>query len=150
MAFRFPLRALLRVRQACEERERRRLALLNTEIGRLQQKHEMLNQERVLAWNQISRGLGEGMSGAELQFEMASMAARTHCQNELRKQIGRLQQERLVQERSFRDARKQRKILDSLRERKLRDYLQVRARREQQQVDELFMLRRTSGGGRCL
>ena len=145
MAFRFPLQALLRVRQSCEERERRRLALLNTQIGQLHQKHEILNQERVLAWAQISQDLRGGMSGAELQFEMASMATRAYRQQELRKQIARLQQERTAQERLFREAQKQRKILDSLRERKLRDYLQVRGRQEQQQVDDLFMLHRISG-----
>jgi flagellar protein FliJ len=145
MAFRFPLQALLRVRQSCEERERRRLALLNTQIGRLHQKHESLNQEKASAWTQISHSLRAGMSGAELQFEMASMATRAYRQEELRKQITRLQQERIVQERSFREAQKQRKILDNLRERKLRNYLQVRGRHEQQQIDDLFALRPTSG-----
>jgi flagellar export protein FliJ len=144
MAFRFPLQALLRVRQSYEERERRRLALLNTQIGRLQQEHEILNQEGVSAWAQISLGLKAGMSGAELQFEMASMTTRAYRQEELRKQIARLQQERIVQERLFREAQKRRKILDSLRERKLRDYLEVRGRQEQQQVDDLFMVRLTS------
>jgi len=144
MAFRFPLQALLRVRQSCEERERRRLALLNTQIAGLHQTHDSLNQERVLAWTQLSNGLTAGMSGAELQFEVASMATRAYRQEELKKQIARLRQERIVQERSFREAQKQRKILDNLRERKLRNYLQVRGRHEQQQIDDLFMLRRSS------
>jgi flagellar export protein FliJ len=144
MAFRFPLQALLRVRQSREERERRRLALLNAQIGRLHQENDILNRERLLAWTQIFHGLKAGMSGAELQFEMASMATRAYRQEELRKQIVKLQQERIVQERLFREAQKHRKILDSLRERKLRDYLQVRARQEQQQVDDLFMVSRTS------
>jgi flagellar export protein FliJ len=144
MAFRFPLQALLRVRQSCEERERRRLALLNTEIGRLQQEHEILLREGVLAWTQISQDLKAGMSGAELHFEMASMKTRACRQEQLSKQIARLQQERIVQERLFREAQKGRKILDSLRERKLRDYLQIRGRREQQQVDDLFTVRRNS------
>jgi flagellar export protein FliJ len=144
MAFRFPLQALLRVRQSREERERRRLALLNTEIGRLHQEHEILHQQRVSAWTQISQELKAGMSGAELHFEMASMTTRACRQVELRKQIAILQQERIVQERLFREAQKERKILDSLRERKLRDYLQIRGRREQQQVDDLFMVRRNS------
>lgn len=142
MAFRFPLQALLRLRRTCEERERKRLALLNTQIGRLHQEDEILNRERVVAWAQISQSLKAGMSGAELQFEMASVAASACRQEELRKQIARLQQERIVQERLFREAQKHRKILDSLRERKLRDYLQVRGRQEQQQVDDLFMVRR--------
>jgi len=143
MAFRFSLQALLRVRQSSEERERRRLALLNMQIGQLHQEDEMLNQQRVLAWAQISHGLRAGMSGAELQFETASMATLAYRQEELRKQIARLQQEHIVQERLFREAQKQRKVLGNLRERKLRDYLQVRGRREQQQVDDLFILRRT-------
>jgi flagellar protein FliJ len=145
MAFRFPLQALLRVRQSCEERERLRLALLNNQIGRLLQEREILNQKRVLAWTQIFNALGTGMSGAELQFELASMAVLGHRQEELRNQIAKLQQERIAQERSFREAQKQRKILDNLRERRLRDYLQVRGRREQQQVDDMFMVRRSFG-----
>jgi flagellar export protein FliJ len=144
MAFRFPLQALLRVRQSREERERGRLALLNTQIGRMRQEQDILNRDRVLAWTEIFHGLKAGMTGAELQFEMASMATRAYRQEELRKQIVKLQKERIVQERLFREAQKHRKILDSLRERKLRDYLQVRGRQEQQQVDDLFMVSRTS------
>ena len=120
------------------------MAILNMQIFRLRQEHESLNRERVSAWTQLSDGLKAGMSGAELQFEMASMATRAYRQEGLRKQIAGLQQQRMAQERLFREAQKQRKILDSLRERKRRDYLQVRGRQEQQQVDDLFMVRRTS------
>ncbi len=143
MAFRFPLQVLRRVRQSYEERERRRLALLTAQIGRLHQRHEVLNQEKLLAWTQLSEGLRAGMPGAQLHFEMDSLATRASRQKELRMQIAKLEQQRTVQERSFREARRQRKILDNLRERKLRDYLQIRGRQEQQQLDDLFMLRRT-------
>jgi|SRR5215471_5353630 len=144
MPFRFPLQALLRVRRSYEERERRRLALLTAQVGRLHQRLEALNQENLLAWAQLSERLRAGMPGAQLHFETVSMATRASRQNELRMEIAKLEQQRSALECSFLEARKQRKILDNLRQHKLRDYLQIQGRQEQQQLDDLFMLRRAS------
>ena len=51
---------------------------------------------------------------------------------------------RIERQKRYTEARQQREILSNLRERQLNVYNLILARREQQQLDELFLIRRGS------
>ena len=141
MAFRFPLQVVLRVRQSLEQRERLRLALLTGYIHQLRLQSETLNEQRAQAWTNLTERLQDGIVGAELQFETACMAAFVDRQKTLLAKIANLEKERTEQERSFREARKKRKVLENLRGRMLDTYRQIQGRRDQQQMDDMFAIR---------
>jgi len=141
MAFRFPLRALLRLRQGYERREQLRLQILTRELHQARQRLETLNQEQTAARKQLEESLRAGMAGAELHFEVACAAERAKHHKALAEQSVKLAAQRENQLGIFRRAQQQRKVVESLRDRQYELYRRIQARRAQQQMDELFLFR---------
>ncbi|MGH9398289.1 MAG: flagellar export protein FliJ [Terriglobia bacterium] len=144
MAYQFSLRALLRIRRIYEQRERMRLTLLNASRARLRNEYDEAGRQRVQGFEELEQRLEEGMSGAEFQFEEASLQRAANRQRELSALIEALELQVRKQVEVFRESQMKRKILDSLSERERLAYQQVEDRREQQRIDDLFTRRHVS------
>lgn len=142
MAFQFSLRALLRLRQSYEQRERMRLSLLNAAYARLQQEYEETAQLRARRFEELKHHLRIGMAGSEFRTTMNSLQQSAARQLRLKGQMKTLEIQARKQAEIFLESQKKRKILESLRERELRAYELDENRREQQRIDDLFVQRR--------
>lgn len=144
MPFQFSLRALLRLRQTYEKRERMRLTVLNVAYGRLLQEYRESAEQRMLVFEQLEQQLQGGISGSELQIPSASLQQSNDTRRKLIGQIKDLELQVRKQTETYLESQRKRKILDSLRERELRAFELDANRREQQRIDDLFVRRRHS------
>ena len=145
MAFRFPLQALLRLRRSYERRERLRLEIITRRRLHTQQQIDELKSEILEANDRLARTLQAGMPAVELHLEVAQANARAKRQEVLAEQLAKLTQEHRAQQVAYQHAQQQRQIIENLRARLFAIYQQVQARREQQQLDDLFLIRREVG-----
>lgn len=142
MAFRFSLQALLRVRLSVERAELQRLQAIAAQAARVRAFIEGLDAERQVAKTKLQEAVASGISGAELRFEALREAAFGERRAALLKKLAEIEKLRHEQQARYLRVRQQREILSELRERQLAGYRAEQARREQQQIDELFLLRR--------
>ena len=142
MAFRFPLQALLRLRQASEDREKLRLAAISTRLFQRRSLFEELNQKRQQAGADLENLMRSGLLSSEVQFDVLGMQVDSRRLQTLMMEIAKLEQARLTQQNVYLDAKKKRESLESLRTRQMEAYQLVQAKHEQQQVDDLFTTRR--------
>jgi flagellar FliJ protein len=145
MAFRFSLQALLRYRESFERREYLRLQFVTREVVRARQQCEQAKQERCRALAEFAKKLGQGMTGAELQFELACDRTRVRRLAILEEQLLKHEDLQRRQLDAFRKAQQQHKILENLRDRQFAAYRLVQNRRTQQQLDERFLLLHAAG-----
>jgi flagellar export protein FliJ len=141
MAFQFSLDSLLRLWRGRERLERLRLVALAARILRL--RHEIEQADRAASEDRANlvRLLGDGLAGSQLHFALMCDDGRRRFREFLQNQLAALEMQHQRQQRVFQEARKQREIFENLRARQLETYRAERRRREQQQVDELFLLR---------
>src|SRR5208337_1456099 len=71
MPFRFTLQAVLRFRESFERRERQRLEVITREVVKAKQQREQAKLDRANALSHMQKKLRQGMTAAEMQFEMA-------------------------------------------------------------------------------
>jgi len=142
MAFRFPLQALLRYRESYERRERLRLQIVTRELAMARQQLEEANRGRKKALDDAAKRLRAGILGAELRFDQARDQVYCRLIAACERQIQKLQVLRQSQLEAFQGAQQQRKIVENLRERQFTAYRLEQERRGQQQVDEIFLIRR--------
>ncbi len=140
MAFRFPLQALLRFRESFERRERQRLEAITGEVLKARQQREQAKMDRANASIQLQTKLRQGITAAEMQFELACDRARVRQIAAMNDRLVKLEDLRRRQLEVFRKAQQQRKILENLRERQFAAYRLVQSRREQQQMDDRFLI----------
>jgi len=145
MAFRFSLQAVLRLRRSYERRERLRLEIITRRRLHTQQQIDELKSEILEANDRLARTLQAGMPAVELHLEVAQANARAKRQEVLAEQLAKLTQEHRAQQVAYQHAQQQRQIIENLRDRLFAIYQQVQARREQQQLDDLFLIRREVG-----
>jgi len=145
MAFRFSLQAVLRLRRSYERRERLRLEIITRRRLHTQQQIDELKSEILEANDRLARTLQAGMPAVELHLEVAQANARAKRQEVLAEQLAKLTQEHRAQQVAYQHAQQQRQIIENLRARLFAIYQQVQARREQQQLDDLFLIRREVG-----
>ena len=145
MAFRFSLQAVLRLRRSYERRERLRLEIITRRRLHTQQQIAELKSEILGAKDRLARTLQAGMPAVELHLEVAQANARAKRQEVMAEQLAKLTQEHRAQQVAYQHAQQQRQIIENLRARLFAIYQQVQARREQQQLDDLFLIRREVG-----
>ncbi|MGA8199820.1 MAG: flagellar FliJ family protein [Candidatus Sulfotelmatobacter sp.] len=142
MPFRFSLQAVLHFRQSMERQQELRLRAANQQVARGQHGIEQIELRRGALQSEQSRGLGAGITAAELRFGLQCEAELLRHRKELELQLARLQQLRDQQREIFQQARRARETLESVRDQQLKFYKQEAARREQRSLDDLFLLRR--------
>jgi len=140
MPFRFSLQAVLRCRESFERRERQRLEVVTRELFKAQQQREQAKLDRANALVQMQKKLRQGITMAEMQFELACDRARIRRIATIKDHLAKLEDLRRRQLEVFRKAQQQRKILENLREHQLAAYRLVQDRRAQQQMDDRFLI----------
>ena len=144
MAFHFSLQAVLRFRESFERRECMRLQVITREVAKTRQEWEEAKQDRATASEQFTMKLKSGVAAMEIQFEQACDRSRLRRIAALKEQSEKLEDLRRRQMGVYTKAQQQRKILENLRDRQLAIYRLEQSRRTQQQMDEMFLLRRAS------
>jgi flagellar FliJ protein len=140
MPFRFSLQAVLRFRESFERRERQRLEMITREMVQARQELEHAKKDRVAARAQAQKKLRDGVTSAEMQFELLADRARQRRIAHLQDHLSKLEDLRRRQLALFHKARQQREIMENLRDRQLEVYKVEEARREQQQMDDRFLM----------
>jgi flagellar export protein FliJ len=145
MAFRFPLRALRRVRELYERREGQRLGALTHRLISAQKQLAILKQDRLEEAGSLAKSLRQGMTGAEVQFQVVCSSL---CMGRIKAAalvLERVSQQRERQLIEYRRARQKREVIERLYERQLAAYRRTQARRDQQQATDMFLLRSQTG-----
>lgn len=141
MAFHFPLEAILRLRRGQERLERLKLEAIASELARARRQLEIMTEQFFESRRRFQQQMGQGTSGSELQFENARSVSVTAARRALNVRILELDRQRLKQVEAYMKARQGREILENLRGRKFEIYRQALSRREQQELDDLFLMR---------
>ena len=144
MPFHFPLSSLLRLRESLEKNELQRLQALAAQIAQVRAEIESLDTQIESSRREVLEQAAAGISGAELHIAALGEFARLELRAKLIVRRDELERARQVQQVRYADARQRREILSNLQERQCSAYQHEQARREQQQVDELFLIRRSS------
>lgn len=143
MAFRFPLQALLHLRQSLEHQQELRLRAANQQVARVRHALEQLDGRIRQTQTLYAQYLASGTTGAELSFLQTTEGLLHAQRQEVEHELLRCQHVRDQQERVFRQARRERETFESLRDDQLRNYERDQARREQRHLDDLFLMRKT-------
>ena len=143
MAFRFTLDAVLRYRQALEEREQQRLGVLLAQRAALRDELQQATDARLRLRLSIEQTLRQQLTPAvEIHFaQMQEHGIEMRC-DALRERLRKLQEGIAEQTARYRQERQKREVLDALRQVQLRNYRMVQQRRQQAALDELYLLRR--------
>lgn len=142
MAFHFSLRALLRLRESVEKAELLRLQKIAAQAVQLRLEIESIDGEIRIRRQELLNQAANGISGAELHLASLMEAGRQQSRTQMLTKLEEVEQLRKKQQLRYTHAHQQRETLSNLRERQLSVYMREQARREQQQVDELFLIRR--------
>ena len=141
MAFHFSLQPLLRLRKSYERLARQRLEVITHQLAQLQEQSAALRKAQAAAAETLAARMENGLTGAELQFAVDCSLVREKRQVALTEQMAAVAQQRQSQMVAFRRAQQNRQIVENLRNRQLETYELIQARRDQQQLDDLFLLR---------
>ena len=141
MAFHFSFEAVLRLRRGQERAERLKLEAIIFEQAKTRAQFEELTQSHLELRRQFQRDLANGLVGSELQYEAVREAGMTSLQASLGARLKQLDQQRWAQAQIFTKARQYREVLENLRIRKFDFYRLEQNRREQQDLDDLFLMR---------
>ena len=141
MAFRFPLKALWRIRAIYERRERQRLEALAHHLIQVQNQLASLRQGHLDEVVSLAKSLREGMTAAELQFQGLCSIVRLRRINAAAQVVESVSQQHQRQLIEYRKARQKVEVMERLYERQLSAYRRTQARRDQQQATDLFLIR---------
>jgi len=142
MAFRFPLAAVLQIRESLERKEQmlleqcyRRLYLLQMRLSQLDQALEGWRQD-------YETKLAAGTTALELHLELDERQRTQLRRNEVLEQIAAAQQALTRHMQTYRTVRQQREIVAQLRKNSLEEYRRREQLQEQKLRDDLFLVRR--------
>ncbi|HEX4074090.1 MAG TPA: flagellar FliJ family protein [Candidatus Acidoferrales bacterium] len=144
MAFRFSLDAVLRMWKSRERFERLRLETLTAKIQRLRNEIQAVARASQQDRKNLANSLSEGMAASQLQFATLCTDGQRQFRALMEKQVAELMKQHESQRKIFERARRQRETLENLRTRKLEAYRAEEAREMQEQMDELFLVRRSA------
>ena len=142
MGFRFPLAAVLKYREQCEQREEQKLELLRDMLMRLKTQLAAAGENSLRLQGERDLLLERGMLGDDLNCATEQGLQMKRLEEELRKQMSAARMDYENQLQIFLAARQKREILDELKESKKESYRAQQERREQQSIDEIFTARR--------
>ena len=141
MPFHFPLEGILRLRRGQERLERLKLEAIASEQAQARRQLEIMTAQFFESRRHFQKQMGVEKFGSELQFEDARSDRVAATLRALTLRIFALEQQRLKQVEAYTKARQGREILENLRSRKFEVYRQTLSRREQQELDDLYLMR---------
>ena len=142
MAYHFSLESVLRVRRGQERSARLKLEAIVSEQSAARAKLEQITETGLVLKRRFQDELKNILKGSELQFEVTRESNLELSRTRIRSRFVDLEQQRLAQVRICLDARRNREVLESVRLQKLERYRIESLRREQQDLDDLFLMRR--------
>ena len=141
MSFHFPLERLLRYCQAREHREENAFAALAHQAASLRAEIERwLDHERQLR-DSFRRPAKAILPAITLQFAETRGELVREKVAAFRKQLAQLEERRELQRQQLLSARREREALSTLRARQQERYRREQNKREQQEIDEMFLIR---------
>lgn len=141
MAYKFPLQAVLRVRQTVERQEERALQQIVAEITLLQQRILALTADIARGRQLLEQSIQQSLAAADVESMTLQIDGSIKHKRELLQSLAELQRQRAVQNQKYQAAYNNRKMLSDMQARQMEVYEQERARTEQKQVDEIFSFR---------
>lgn len=144
MPFHFALSSLLRLRESLEKAELQRLQIIAAQLAQVRVEIDSVDAEIEASRRQMLEQVSVEISGAELHIAVLSDSVRQEHRMGLLERRDELEKARQEQQIRYNEARQRREILSNLRQRQLSAYQREQARREQQQIDELFLIRTSS------
>jgi flagellar export protein FliJ len=141
MAFHFPLEAVLRLRLSQERRERLRLDIIVSEILHTRAQLTQISETSLQSRREFQEQLGDTLTGAEIQFASGRIEAIQAARISLQARLAELDERRAAQIKMYLKARQHREIIENLRQRKLDLYRIEQTRREQQELDDIYLMR---------
>jgi flagellar export protein FliJ len=141
MAFRFSLQSILKLRCAQEHAESVKLEAIVAEQRWIRKGLEILSEASARVERRFQQELMGGLTGSEVHFQDACQSSTALLRATLQQRLEALEQQRLAQLQIFYRARQNRQILDNLRLRQLAEYNAELVRKEQQERDEMFLLK---------
>jgi flagellar export protein FliJ len=142
MAFRFPLAAVLRVRESIEQREERALQRIQLEMARVARQIEELNEAMARAHVAREQALRQTMPGGELQSMLWQVQAAAEVKKTLLVTLQGLEELRLQQMKVYQAAHRDHETMINMRNEQRDAYNVEQARGEQKYLDDIFMARR--------
>jgi flagellar biosynthesis chaperone FliJ len=123
-----------------ERRERQRLELLTHHLVHAQKQLATLRQGRLEEAGSLAKSMKEGMTGAELQFQVLCSVVRLRRINAAEQVVESASKQHKRQLIEYRQARQKLEVMERLYERQLFAYRRTQARRDQQQATDLFLI----------
>ncbi len=143
MSFRFPLAAVLRVRELAAEAEERTLARILAELEALRQALAGTEKElREAAEARETAFATAALPAMHLHSSYAATDALRGRQSSLAQQIAALELLRAQQVARYEEAYRRREVLATLRDRERENWLATQGKREQKAADEAFLNKR--------
>jgi flagellar export protein FliJ len=142
MPFRFPLAAVLLVRENAEQREERALKKIQLEMAHASHQLERLNAEIAKLQAVREQAMQQPVAAIQLQaYEQQAQEAK-EMKKVLVHQIQVLRQELQQQMKVYQAAHRDREALTDMRQKQREEYEHEQSRERQKQLDDLFMARR--------
>ena len=142
MPFRFPLEAVLHLRQSLEHQQELRLRAAHQQVARVRHLISQIEAHARQMQVQHAQTLIAGTTSAEMQFALQCERRLGEHRQILHQELARLEKLRDAQQHAYQQARRERETFESLRDRQRHEYERETLRREQRELDDLFLLRR--------
>ena len=149
MKFRFRLANILRLRRLHEERELAQLQRLHAQESAAHQKELHIHHLSIDSRNESGLAHNNVCTAADFQFLQRCLATLDIAAVRAKTKVAEAQKALNHQQQVFHQARRDAEILEALREKEAVAYLYLEARRTQQQLDEAYVLIRSSKTGQA-
>ena len=147
MAFRFALESVLRLRVSYERQEQARLELATQHLYAAQEKCAALKKEQSALEANFRTAMAGGMDTSDLHYYLSSKAGLEVAEAQADRAAAEAWKLWNEQRLKFLRARQDREVIASIRERQHQEYVVEQNRKEQQQIDDLFAMRRIQSNG---
>lgn len=142
MPFRFPLAAVLLVRENVEQREERALKKIQLELARTSRQIEDLEAEIANVQNARENAMQKPIPAFQLQSYLRQTQAATEKKKTLHHRRQVLVQELDLQMKVYQASHRDREMLTDMSQKQQESYEQDQARDQQKQLDDMFIARR--------
>ena len=142
MPFRFPLAAVLMVRENAEQREERALKKIQLELAHLNRQLEELNAQIAKAHDAREQSMREPIPAFQLQAYLTQLEQAAEKKKILLHHLQNLRFELDRQMKVYQACHRDREALSNMFEKQREAYDQEQTREQQKQLDDMFMSRR--------
>ena len=142
MPFRFPLAAVLLVREHAEQREERALKKLQLDMSRATRELEELNAEIAHVQAAREQAMQVPIPAVQLQAYEARAEVATEKKKNLLVEIQKLRLELAEQMKAYQASHRDREALTDMLKKQREKYDLEQSRAQQKQLDDMFMSRR--------